>query len=53
MNHQIEVMGNDCPGCGRIYDYKGRELAPRSQWEERENYDDAHTIAEYHHGYDN
>ena len=26
--------GIDCPGCNRIYNSVGQQLAPRSQWEE-------------------
>jgi len=32
--HYDNGHGIDCD-CGRIYNYSGQELAPRSQWEER------------------
>lgn len=34
--------GIDCPGCNRVYNMSGQELAPRSQWEDR--WDDDSTI---------
>jgi hypothetical protein len=38
--------------CGRTYNLSGQELAPMSQWEERMDYDDFHTVAEMNGGYD-
>lgn len=43
--------GNDCDGCGRIYNSSGQRLLPRNMWEEYENDGDCSTIAERLGGY--
>lgn len=42
--------GIDCD-CGRIYNFSGQELAPRSQWDEYMNDGDTHMVSEMMGGY--
>lgn len=45
------VYGTSCD-CGRLWSDSGYEMAPMSQWEDRMDDEDYHTVAEYNGGYD-